>query len=55
MGSLQIMSGNVELRIGDPILTANLTLKDKAALTQIMHDRVADLLSQSASQPQETR
>jgi 1-acyl-sn-glycerol-3-phosphate acyltransferase len=55
MGSLQIMSGIVELRIGDPILTANLTLKDKATLTQIMHDRVADLLSQSASQPQETR
>jgi 1-acyl-sn-glycerol-3-phosphate acyltransferase len=55
MGSLQIMSGMVELRIGDPIPTANLTLKDKATLTQIMHDRVADLLSQSASQPQETR
>jgi 1-acyl-sn-glycerol-3-phosphate acyltransferase len=55
MGSLQIMSGVVRLRIGDPILTANLALKDRATLTQTMHDKVADLLSQSASQPQETR
>lgn len=55
MGSLQIMSGIVELRIGDPIPTAHLTPRDRAALTQTMHDRVADLLRQSASQPQETR
>ena len=54
MGSLQIMSGIVELRIGDPIPTANLTMKDRATLTQTMHDRVADLL-RSASQPQGTR
>src|SRR5580704_2870881 len=38
MGSLQIMSGIVELRIGDPIPTANLTLKDRATLTRTMHD-----------------
>jgi 1-acyl-sn-glycerol-3-phosphate acyltransferase len=55
MGSLQIMSGIVELRIGDPIPTASLTLKDRATLTQTMHDRVADLLSQSVSQPQGAR
>ena len=55
MGSLQIMSGVVHLRIGDPIPTAHLTSRDRAALTQTMHDRVADLLRQSASQPQETR
>jgi 1-acyl-sn-glycerol-3-phosphate acyltransferase len=54
MGSLQIMSGIVELRIGDPIPTANLTMKDRARLTQAMHDRVADLLK-SASQPQGAR
>jgi 1-acyl-sn-glycerol-3-phosphate acyltransferase len=54
MGSLQIMSGIVELRIGDPIPTANLTLKDRATLTQTMHDQVADLL-RSASQPQGAR
>jgi 1-acyl-sn-glycerol-3-phosphate acyltransferase len=54
MGSLQIMSGIVELRIGDPISTVNLTMKDRATLTQTMYDRVADLL-RSASQPQGTR
>ena len=54
MGSLQIMSGVVELRIGDPIPTGNLTMKDRATLTQTMHDRVADLL-RSASQPQGAR
>jgi 1-acyl-sn-glycerol-3-phosphate acyltransferase len=55
MGSLQVMRGVVQLRIGDPIPTANLILKDKATLTQTMHDRVADLLRQSASQPQDAR
>jgi len=54
MGSLQIMSGIVELRIGDPIPTANLTMKDRARLTLAVHDRVADLLK-SASQPQGAR
>jgi 1-acyl-sn-glycerol-3-phosphate acyltransferase len=54
MGSLQIMSGIVELRIGDPIPTANLTLKDRATLTRTMHDRVAGLLMNSASETQET-
>src|SRR5437588_1264377 len=42
MGSLQIMSGIVELRIGEPIPTAKLTMKDRNNLTQEMHDRVAD-------------
>jgi 1-acyl-sn-glycerol-3-phosphate acyltransferase len=55
MGSLQVMSGVVQLRIGDPIPTANLILKDKTTLTQTIHDRVADLLRQSASQPQDAR
>ena len=55
MGSMQIMSGIVTLRIGDPIPTANLTLKDRAALTQTLRDKVADLLGESTSQPQKTR
>ena len=54
MGSLQIMSGIVTLRIGDPISTANMTMKNRTTLTQMMHERVADLLK-SASQPQGTR
>jgi 1-acyl-sn-glycerol-3-phosphate acyltransferase len=55
MGSMQIMSGIVELRIGEPIPTANLTIKDRASLTQTLRDRVAELLGESASEPQETR
>jgi 1-acyl-sn-glycerol-3-phosphate acyltransferase len=54
MGSLQIMSGVVELRIGDPIPTTDLTMKNRATLTQTMHDRVADLL-RSAFLPQGAR
>jgi 1-acyl-sn-glycerol-3-phosphate acyltransferase len=56
MGSMQIMSGIVELRIGDPIPTANLTIKDRALLTQTLRERIAELLEmESASEPQETR
>jgi 1-acyl-sn-glycerol-3-phosphate acyltransferase len=55
MGSMQIMRGVVHLRIGDPIPTADLTARDRASLAQTMHDKVADLLNESASQPQQTR
>lgn len=55
MGSMQIMSGLVQLRIGDPIPTENLTLRDRTSLTQAMHDRVAELIGVSASQAQQTR
>jgi 1-acyl-sn-glycerol-3-phosphate acyltransferase len=55
MGSMQIMRGVVHLKIGDPISTADLTARDRATLAQTMHDKVADLLNESASQPQQTR
>jgi 1-acyl-sn-glycerol-3-phosphate acyltransferase len=55
MGSMQIMSGIVELKIGDPIPIESLTLKDRAILTQTMHDKVADLLRVSVSEAQQTR
>lgn len=55
MGSMQIMSGTVELKIGAPIPTANLTLKDRTALTQTLHDQVAILLEESAPEAQKTR
>jgi 1-acyl-sn-glycerol-3-phosphate acyltransferase len=55
MNSMQIMSGIVTLRIGDPIPTSNLTLKDRCALTHTLHDQVAHLLNESAAVPQETR
>lgn len=52
MGSMQIMSGIVELRIGDPISTANLTLKDRTSLTLTLRERVAELLSESTPETQ---
>ncbi len=55
MGSMQIMSGVVELRIGNPIPTENYTLKDRALLTQMMREKVAELIGESASEPQKTR
>src|SRR5260370_5125649 len=55
MGSIQIMRGLLHLTLGDPIPTAGLTAKDRANLAQTMHDKVADLLSESASEPQQTR
>ena len=55
MGSMQIMSGIVELKIGDPISIENLTLKDRMVFTGILRDKVASLLGESAAEPQETR
>ena len=54
MGSLQIMSGIVELRIGDPIPTATLTLKDRTALIRTLREKVVQLL-ESTAEPQQTR
>jgi 1-acyl-sn-glycerol-3-phosphate acyltransferase len=54
MGSMQIMSGIVELRIGDPIPTVNLTLKDRTALNHTLREKVAQLL-ESTAEPQKTR
>ena len=48
MHSLNVRPGHVTMRIGDPIPTAQLTLKDRGKLTQEMHDRVAELLTKSA-------
>jgi 1-acyl-sn-glycerol-3-phosphate acyltransferase len=44
MGSLNVRPGHVTLRIGNPIPTANLTLKDRERLTQQLHEGVAELL-----------
>src|SRR5262249_30024770 len=52
MGSMQIMSGIVGLRIGDPIPTANLTLKDRSSLTLTLRERVAELLGESTPETQ---
>jgi 1-acyl-sn-glycerol-3-phosphate acyltransferase len=55
MGSMQIMSGVVQLRIGDPIPTACLTSKDRATLTQTLHNQVAELIGASTSQAPQAR
>jgi 1-acyl-sn-glycerol-3-phosphate acyltransferase len=56
MGSMQIMSGVVKLRIGDPVDTSQLTLKDRSALTETLRDKVGELLlNESVSEPQKTR
>jgi hypothetical protein len=46
MGSWQMRSGRVELRIGDPISTAGLTLKDRGRLSEQTHEQIAGLLQQ---------
>lgn len=44
MHSAHVKPGTVEMRIGEPIATEGLTIKDRAELTQAVHDRVAELL-----------
>lgn len=48
MHSLNVRPGKVVMRIGDPIPTAHLSVKDRGKLTQEMHDRVAELLGERA-------
>ncbi|HTM47763.1 MAG TPA: lysophospholipid acyltransferase family protein [Bryobacteraceae bacterium] len=56
MGSMQIMSGVVKLRIGDPVDTSRLTLKDRSTLTHALREKVGELLmNESVSEPQKTR
>jgi len=55
MGSMQIMSGEVKLIFGDPIPTANLTLKDRTELTSVLRERVAGLIGGSASKAHQAR
>lgn len=46
MHSLNVRPGHVTMRIGDPIPTEHLTPKDRGALTEEMHARVAELLDE---------
>jgi 1-acyl-sn-glycerol-3-phosphate acyltransferase len=48
MHSLNVRPGHVVMKIGEPIPTAHLTVKDRAQLTREMHDRVAELLDEAA-------
>jgi len=42
-----VYPGTVHLRVGDPIETSELTLKDREALTKAVRDRVAELCGES--------
>ena len=46
VGSIHIHGGSVELLLGEPIPTADMTLKDRGMLTRQMRERVAELLAQ---------
>jgi 1-acyl-sn-glycerol-3-phosphate acyltransferase len=46
MGSLTVRPGRVELRVGDPVPTAHLTLHDRAELNEQLHRRVSELLGE---------
>ncbi|MEX2260998.1 MAG: lysophospholipid acyltransferase family protein [Bryobacteraceae bacterium] len=43
-GSLHLRAGRAQLRIGEPLPTGNLTLKDRAQLTSALRARVCELL-----------
>lgn len=44
MHSVNVRPGSVEVRVGEPIQTAGMTLRDRTALTQTLRERIAELL-----------
>lgn len=44
MGSLHLRSGRVKVRVGDPISTAGMTIKDRDELTERLRSEVARLM-----------
>ena len=44
MGSLHLRSGKLKVRVGDPISTAGMTIKDRDELTDRMRREVASLM-----------
>ncbi|MBK5290459.1 MAG: 1-acyl-sn-glycerol-3-phosphate acyltransferase [Acidobacteriia bacterium] len=52
IGSVHIRGGTVEFLIGDPIPTAGLTIKDRAALTDQMRASVGELLDRLGGKAQ---
>jgi 1-acyl-sn-glycerol-3-phosphate acyltransferase len=47
MHSGYVYPGTVHLRVGDPIETAHLTVRDRERLTKELHDRVAELCGEA--------
>jgi 1-acyl-sn-glycerol-3-phosphate acyltransferase len=54
-GSIHIRSGRVTVRIGDPIPTGGLTLKDRDGVTERLRGELAKLLGIEISVPQASR
>ena len=46
MGSLNVRPGRVLLRVGDPVSTIGLTLRDREQLSDELFQRVAELLGE---------
>jgi 1-acyl-sn-glycerol-3-phosphate acyltransferase len=44
MHSVNVRPGRVEMRVGEPIDTTGFTLRDRAALTAILRERIVELL-----------
>lgn len=49
MHSLNVRPGHVVLKVGDPISTKNLTVKDRGKLTEELHEKVSELLGEKGS------
>ncbi|MCS7043619.1 MAG: 1-acyl-sn-glycerol-3-phosphate acyltransferase [Bryobacteraceae bacterium] len=50
-----ILPGEVEVRFADPVSPAGFTLRDRAAFTRLLEDRVRSLLAGADSPPQSTQ
>jgi hypothetical protein len=48
MKSWLLRPAQVEIRIGEPIDTAGMTLHDRGRLSEMLHDRVAGLVGEAA-------
>jgi 1-acyl-sn-glycerol-3-phosphate acyltransferase len=46
MGSLHIRGRRVRLKIGDPIPTTGLTVRDRSRLTALMRERISELIAE---------
>jgi 1-acyl-sn-glycerol-3-phosphate acyltransferase len=53
MGSAMVRGGEIEVRVGDPIETTGLTLRDRGTLNQMLQDRVAAMVGEIPT-PEET-
>jgi 1-acyl-sn-glycerol-3-phosphate acyltransferase len=48
-GSAYVRPGRIRLRLGAPIPTADLTVKDRVALTRTIRERVGELIGQAGT------